>query len=252
LVAQWIAAAKQQAAGTQDVEALRKRLRLALATEWPEYVLSERNGDRILLGRPEKGDRVSGIQIGNGVPSVLVVNPDGAEAARNAGASALLLTAFQTGSSIASRDRSAEFFSTFNRTDDQNRVQDILTALAYLKQEGAKNLRVVGTGKAAVWALFAAAAAPVPIAFQDNLAGFAGQDQDFLDQFFVPGIQRAGGLEAVRRVLSREHLSEPGRYVTLTNPCRWSESRAAEMAFLSMLHPSNSTTNSETANDFSK
>jgi dienelactone hydrolase len=204
LLAQWIAAAKRQTAGTQDVEALRKRLRLALATEWPEHVLSERNGDHILLGRPGKGDRVSGIQIGNGVPSLLVVNPDGSEAARkNAGASALLLTAFQTGSAVAPRDRSAEFFSTFNRTDDQNRVQDILTALAYLKQQGAANLRVVGTGKAAVWALFAAAAAPVPVAFQDNLVSFAGQDQDFLDQFFVPGIQRAGGLEAARRVLSR-------------------------------------------------
>jgi hypothetical protein len=31
--------------------------------------------------------------------------------------------------------------------------------------------------------------------------GFSGQDQDFIDQFFVPGIQRAGGLEAVRRIL---------------------------------------------------
>ena len=204
LVAQWIAAAKQQTAGTQDVEALRKRLRLALATEWPEHVLSERNGDALLLGRPGKGDRVSGIEIGNGVPSVLVVNPEGADAARkNAGTSALLLTAFQTGSSIAPRDRSAEFFSTFNRTDDQNRVQDILTALAYLKQQGAKDLRVVGTGRAAIWALFAAAAAPVPVAFQDNVGDFAGTDQQFLDQFFVPGIQRAGGLEAARRVLSR-------------------------------------------------
>ena len=204
LVAQWIASAKQQTAGTQDLEALRKRLRLALAAEWPEHVLSERKGESVSLARPGKGDRVSGILIGNGVPSVLVVNPEGADAARkNAGTSALLLTAFQTGSSIAPRDRSAEFFSTFNRTDDQNRVQDILTALAYLKQEGAKNLRVVGTGKAAVWALFAAAVAPVPIAFQDNVEGFAGSDQDFLDQFFVPGIQRAGGLEAARRVLLR-------------------------------------------------
>ena len=204
LVAQWIAAAKQQTAGTQDVEALRKRLQLALATEWPEHVLSERNGESVLLARPGKGDRVSGILIGKGVPSVLVVNPEGADAARkNAGTSALLLTAFQTGSAVAQRDRSAEFFSTFNRTDDQNRVQDILTALAYLKQQGAKSLRVVGTGKAAIWALFAAAAAPIPVAFQDNVEGFSSTDQDFLDQFFVPGIQRAGGLEAARRLLSR-------------------------------------------------
>jgi dienelactone hydrolase len=202
LVEQWMARAKQQTSGTREVEALRKRLRLALATEWPERVLSERDGERVLLGRPGKDDRVSGIRIGNGVPSVVVVDPKGAEAARkNAGSPALLLTVFQTEFAVAPRDRSAEYFLTFNRTDDQNRVQDILTALAYLKQEGAKDLRVTGTGKAAIWALFAAAAAPEPVVFEGKLEGFAGEDKDFIEQFFVPGIQRAGGLDAARRVL---------------------------------------------------
>lgn len=202
LVAQWIRAARQQTAATLDVEALRKRLRLALATEWPEHVVSQRTGESVLMGRPGKGDRVSGIQIGNGVPSVLVVNPDGAEAARkSSGASALLLTVFQTGSAVAPRDRTGEFFTTFNRTDDQNRVQDILTALAYLKQEGAANLKVVGIGKAAIWALFAAAVAAVPVTFQGNVEAF--EDRDFIERFFIPGIQRAGGLEAARRALSK-------------------------------------------------
>jgi dienelactone hydrolase len=114
-----------------------------------------------------------------------------------------LLTVFQTGDAVAPRDRSAAHFLTFNRTDDANRVQDILTALAYLKQEGAKDLRVAGTGKAAIWALFAAAAAPAPVAFDGKLDGFAGEDQQFIEQFFVPGIQRAGGLAAARRVLGQ-------------------------------------------------
>jgi len=168
-------------------------------------VLSERDGERILLGRPGKGDRVSGVVIGSGVPSVLVVDADGAEEAarKNTRSSALLLTAFQTGFAVAPRDRSAEHFLTFNRTDDQNRVQDILTALAYLKQAGAKDLRVVGTGRAAVWALFAAAVAGIPVALDAAPEDFAGQDQDFLERFFVPGIQRAGGLEAARRVLAQ-------------------------------------------------
>ena len=136
---------------------------------------------------------------------MLVVDPGGEEEAarKNKLTSALLLTAFQTGLAVAKRDRSAEYFLTFNRTDDQNRVQDILTALAYMKQEGAKDLRVVATGKAAVWALFAAAVAGIPITLDANPEGFAGEDQDFLDRFFVPGIQRAGGLEAARRVLAR-------------------------------------------------
>jgi hypothetical protein len=196
LVAQWIAAAKQQTAATHDVDALRKRLRLALATEWPEHVVSEAQGEKLVLGRPGKGDRVSATRIGSGVPSMVVIDPAPKEYK-----SALVITVFQTGSAIAPRDRSPQFFLTFNRSDDQNRVQDILTALAYLKQQGAKNLRVAGTGRAAVWALFAAAAAPEPVAFEGKMEAFAGDDRDFLDGFFVPGIQRAGGLEAVRRVL---------------------------------------------------
>lgn len=202
LVEQWIAAAKKQTGQTDDPSALRERLRLALGSEWPEHVLSERAGDRVVLSRAGKGDRVSGIWLGNGVPSVLVIDPDGAEAARkNAPSSALLVTAFQTGSAIAPRDRSAAHFLTFNRSDDANRVQDILTALAFLRQRGATALRVVASGKAAIWAQFAAAAAPVPVAVEGKLEGFTGQDQDFIDQFFVPGIQRAGGLEALRRIL---------------------------------------------------
>jgi hypothetical protein len=203
LVEQWIAAAKKQSQETRDVAVLRQRLQLALATEWPDRVLSERQGERVVLGRPGKGDRVSGIWIGKDVPSLVIVDPAGAEAARkSAPSSALLLTVFQTGDAIAPRNRSAEFFLTFNRTDDANRVQDILTALAFLEQQDAKDLHVRGTGKAAIWAFFAAAAAPAQVVVDAMPENFPGQDRDFLDQFFVPGIQRAGGLEAARRVLA--------------------------------------------------
>jgi dienelactone hydrolase len=202
LLEQWIAAARKQTDETHDPAVLRRRLRLALATEWPEHVLSERAGERIVLSRPGMGDRVSGIWVGNGVPSVIVIDPGGAEAARKSTAkSALLLTVFQTGDAIAPRDRSAPHFLTFNRTDDANRVQDILTAVAYLTQEGAQDVRVVASGRAVLWAEFAAAVAPQPFVVERSLDGFSSQDQDFINQFFVPGIQRAGGLEAVRRIL---------------------------------------------------
>jgi dienelactone hydrolase len=197
LVAQWIASAKKQTAETHDVEALRKRLRLALGTEWPERVVGERTSDgKVVLSRPGKGDRVAGTRMGNRVPSVLMIDPAGAEAN-----SALVITVFQTGAAVAPRDRSAPHFLTFNRSDDANRVQDILTALAYLKQEGAKDLRLVGIGKAAVWALFAAAAAPVPVILETGGASFPSSDQELIEQFFVPGIQHAGGVEAAQRVL---------------------------------------------------
>jgi hypothetical protein len=201
LLEQWIAAAKKQTDDMHDPAVLRDRLRLALGAEWPERVLSERVGERIVLSRAGKGDRVSGIWVGSGVPSLVIVDPDGAEAARkNAGSSALLLTVFQTGDAVAPRDRSAPYFLTFNRSDDANRVQDILTALAYLKQEGAQDLRIAASGRAAIWAQFAAAVASVPVTFESKLDGLTGRDQEFIDQFFVPGIQRAGGLEATRRI----------------------------------------------------
>ena len=204
LVEQWIAAAKKQSEATHDPAVLRERLRLALGSEWPEHVVSQRDGDRIVLSRAGKGDRVSGIWMGSGVPTVVVVDPDGAETARGKGGnSGLFLTVFQTGDAVAPRDRSVPNFLTFNRSDDANRVQDILTALAYLKQEGAKDLHVVGHGKAAIWAQFAAAVASVPVTLEGQLDGFTGQDQEFIDQFFVPGIQRAGGLEAARLSMAR-------------------------------------------------
>jgi hypothetical protein len=77
-------------------------------------------------------------------------------------------------------------------------VQDILTAIAFLKQQGATDLRLVGVGKAAVWATFAAALAKTTLTLEAPLGEFGGADDDFIRDFFVPGIQRAGGLEAAR------------------------------------------------------
>ena len=125
----------------------RQRLTAALAAEWPARVLKEGDGERIVLGRAGKGDRIPAIWIKGSNPPVLVVHPDGAEAARKdpaaarliqAGRAVLFIDAFQTGSAVASRDRSVKMFLTFNKSDDANRVQDILTALAWLSQPKTK------------------------------------------------------------------------------------------------------------------
>lgn len=91
-------------------------------------------------------------------------------------------------------------FLTFNRSDDANRVQDILTSLAWLNTPKA---RLVGLGKAAIWCTFAAAIAPEPVDLDANLGSFSGTDQQFVDQFFVPDIQRAGGLKAALKLVHR-------------------------------------------------
>jgi dienelactone hydrolase len=182
----------------------RERLKLALAAEWPAKVLSQIDGERILLGRPGAGDRIPGIWIKGSNPPALVIHPDGAEAARRspevarliqAGRAVLLIDAFQTGSAVAPRNRSVKMFLTFNKSDDANRVQDILTALAWLRMP---NTTLAGLGKAAVWCRFAAAVADEKVNLQADLGAFHGTDQDFIDAFFVPGIQRAGGLKSTQ------------------------------------------------------
>ncbi|MGH9668028.1 MAG: alpha/beta hydrolase family protein, partial [Bryobacteraceae bacterium] len=135
---EWIAAAKRQDEATTNPSDYRLRLTYALGADWPAHVLSETEGGKMLLGREGRGDRVQAIETGPN-PQTIVVHPDGAEAARGVTSEpALLITAFQTGPSVAPRDRSEKFFLTFNKSDDAERVQDILTALAYLAEKGVR------------------------------------------------------------------------------------------------------------------
>lgn len=192
---EWIRLSKSQTGNE------RERLTYALAAEWPADVRSEGAGERILLGRPGKGDRIPAIWIQGANPPALIVHPEGAEAARQspeaakllqAGRAVLLIDAFQTGSAVAPRDRSHKMFLTFNKSDDANRVQDILTALAWLKSP---RPALIGLGKAAVWCEFAAAVAPQTVDLASAAAG--------LGDFFVPGIERAGGIQAARSLVRR-------------------------------------------------
>ncbi len=205
----WREAAGRQSAAVKDSAKLKKRLQLALRCDWPETVESEIDGDEIILSRPGSGDRVPGLWFpGNGAP-ILIVHPNGSEAARGsakareliaAGRPVLLIDAFQTGKAVAPRDRSHRHFLTFNLSDDANRVQDILTALAFLRSKHPDKPELIGLGKAGIWSVFAAAVSPVDLKLSADVAGFQGRDEDFLEQFSVPGIQRAGGLEAAFRL----------------------------------------------------
>src|SRR5207248_867777 len=113
----------------------------------------------------------------------------------------LVIDAFQSGRAVAPRNRSATHFLTFNITDDAARVQDVLTALVYLRSQTKGPVELIGLDKASVWALFAAALAPPDIVFSPNLGPFAGKDEEFIRDFFVPGIQKMGGIGAAMRVI---------------------------------------------------
>ena len=209
LFEQWKRMAESQNQAVTDPAALRDGLQLAIKAEWPDKVLSSLDRERLLLSRPNAGDRVPGLWFpGSGTP-VLFVDPGGAEAARKLPEVAellhgrrpvLLIDAFQTGSAVAPRDRSHEHFLSFNLTDDANRAQDILTALAFLHSNHAGQVELNAVGKAGVWSLFAAALAPVNVEVGADLSSFSGTDEEFVNQFFVPGIQRAGGLKAALKL----------------------------------------------------
>jgi hypothetical protein len=223
LFRQWRDSAMRQTTQTQDHAVLRQRLEYALAAEWPSRVVTEISGENIVMGRAGRRDRVPGRwHPGKGSP-LLLVHPDGAAAAAKtshaqaalaAGRPLLLIDAFQTGAAAAPRDRSHRYFLTFNKSDDANRVQDILTAIAFLHSQTPERIELRGLDNAGVWSLFAAAVARVETVLKADLNGFQGRDEDFLTRFFVPCIQRAGGLDAAL------HLTE-----TLRSPLSTSNTR---------------------------
>lgn len=200
----WREASRRQLAAISDAQALRENLRVALAAEWPAKVSSEINDGAIVLSRRSASDRVTGLWFaGRGAP-VLVVDAAGAAAARKSAPVEALLKAKRPVLLIDAfhevRDKADRQFTTFNPTDDACRVQDILTALAWLHEKSSAKPELIGLHKAAVWSLFAAAVAPIDLKLDADLGSFNGSDEDFVASFFVPGIQRAGGLDAALKL----------------------------------------------------
>jgi hypothetical protein len=95
------------------------------------------------------------------------------------------------------RETSDRFFTTYNRTDDANRVQDILTALAWLKRRpGVRRVSLVGLEQAGLWCLLAQALAPGLDAVVADADAFATErDEPYLDRVFIPLLRSVGGFE---------------------------------------------------------
>jgi dienelactone hydrolase len=201
IFAQWKARASAQIDRITDTGERRRLLTRALGVSWPGKVEGTVGGGQIMLSRPDVGDRIPGTFHGGQGDPVLAIHPEGTSKAGELAAvkkavgakrPVLMIDTFQTGSAKAPRAVNQNHFLTFNVTDDQGRVQDILTALRWLETNAPGKPLIVATGAASVWARFAAATSPNPISL-DTPTAFRGTDQEMIDQFFVPGIQRAGG-----------------------------------------------------------
>jgi len=225
LFEEWKQAASAQNATLGDPAFLRERLRRVLAVVIPTAVQSAVTDRRLVLTRGT-GDRVPGVLLpGKGALAILV-DDGGAEVAlkgemaaqlRKQKRAVLAIDTFQTGSARAPRDREdhpavpedagvggGPRFLTFNVTDDQARVQDLLTAIAYAAPLAkGKPVEIYARGDAAVWATFAAAVSTTPVALHVEDLPTLGSDADYVQHFNVPGVLRAGGYETARRLADR-------------------------------------------------
>jgi hypothetical protein len=214
----WKIAARLRIEENTSVGELRDSLRQVFGVEIEPEVESFSKGDQIVLSRSGKRDRISGYWYpGKGSP-VLILSADGARLARGSdlakevigtGRPVLLIDPFEASRDRAALARSDPYFYSYNRSDDAERVQDILTALDFLHSTAKGKPEIIGVGKAGIAAVFAAAIAPMEVSLIADLNGFSGSDEDFTEHFFVPGIQHAGGLNAALRLINSMRVVVP-------------------------------------------
>lgn len=234
LVRQRIAASEADtlALGVRDANSLARaksafgeRLSLALLAEVPSgnaVNFRTLGSDKLLLGRKGVGDRIPGMYLNadsNKSRPTLVVDSSGMESASgseivrelaNRNSPVLLIDPFQTGSAVADRDiggagrRAEQYYHVFNRSDDANRVQDILTAAAFLRETSeVEAINLVGRGRGGLWVLLAAALDPAVRSVVADLDQFdATDDSQYVERLFIPGLRRAGDFRAVAALVT--------------------------------------------------
>lgn len=118
------------------------------------------------------------------------------------GVAVVVLDLFMTGSQKddalrQKREYTKNYFTVYNRTDAQERVQDIVTAASWVRSLKPKaKIALVGEGRAGLWAMLAAPVADILIAdcsqFDDST------DEAVMAQdLFFPGFRRVGGLQTL-------------------------------------------------------
>lgn len=175
----------------------------------------------LALGRVGKGDRIPATLITPRRDTLrlmaVLAHPDGQRAFLNADGSpkglarklidknlaVLMFDSFQTGGATNAgpkRDYKANFFTTYNRTDIQERVQDLVTVCAFAQTHGkGRKVALCGLGRAGLWTMLAA---PASDALAADCAEFdSSDDRNFLAQdLFAPGLRKIGGFEGVAAI----------------------------------------------------
>jgi len=207
----------QRQTRSMNREDLRDRMQRTLGVEWPDNTQTMFAAEQMLI-TDGRGHRIPAQWLPGALDgtAVLVVNPDGSDAAHRSpfvratqahGVSLLLLDAYQTGAARAPVVRRPGDQLTYHRTDDEYRVQDILTGIAWLRERAPRSIRLHCNGRASAWCLLAAAVAPVPVILDIEPVRVPSTDDELKRLVFVPGLQRAGGLR-IAHMLAEPMASE--------------------------------------------
>ena len=214
-------------------------LRNSLMTEEPrseEVMAWSRGGaetarftlQRLLLSRYGVGDRIPASLLtpkGAGAkgPATLVVDANGrgdliddAKPAAGAlvtgllarGQRVLAIDCFLTGEASGERKRDIKYFTTYNRTDVAERVQDILTAIAYLRGRGdVTGVNVVGVDDAGLWCLLACGLTEKIGAVAADAARFDSTSDDaFLERLLCSHLRAAGDFVTAAAMIAPSRL----------------------------------------------
>jgi len=186
-----------------------------------EKKLANCRSTRLTLGRAGKGDQIPALLLSplknDPRTFVILVHEKGRAAFLDANGapmgladkllkqnlSVLLLDTFLTGELADKKAAGARkkqvnlFFTTYNRTDLQERVQDIVTACAFAKgsgKGGSRGVIVCGSGQAGLWALLAAPVADAVVADCDELD--LQTDAALVQpKLFAPGLRKIGAFQ---------------------------------------------------------
>jgi dienelactone hydrolase len=201
--------------------------RHTLQAEFPEHNLIVETGESkksgaitrhsLHIGRRDRGDRLPLVMLTPAKDNLRVItilaHPDGkaayldgeglprgtAKELLERNQSVILLDSFLTGdlanAAADKRKYTTGHFSTYNRTDLQERVQDLITACAFAHSHGkGRHVVLSGSGRAGLWALLAAPAADAVIADAVALDPQSGKELMGQD-LFAPGLLKIGSFE---------------------------------------------------------
>jgi hypothetical protein len=217
-------------------EGMGPALQHAISATYPKALIARDMGrtrnrnriiQRLLLGRRDFGDRVPARLFlpRNGLeksPGTLLVHPGGNDALSDPdngspglvvadllrrGQRVLAISPFLVGSSPSNsgrRDTDVPLFHTYNSCDATCRIQDILTALAYLRTRAdVTSIHLQGMGAAGLWCLFARALAPgVGRTVVDGNRLRASDDAYWAEHLFIPAIRAAGDLRTAAALIA--------------------------------------------------